>query len=226
MESKIFEEWVRKLDQKIRMEGRKIPLLIDNCPTHPSVSDQTNGQLVFLPPNITSVSQLIDQGAIRSLNPHYRGRVVRRLCRALGKTKTLPKISIPQAMKILLSSWEAVSAQTIFNCFRTAGNTPKAQNAATTDADDPFSDLKENLQQLHGINPDMVPEGVTPEILIDLDNKVITAAPMIIDDNIWRSATTNQQEQSDEDDDNDEEEEEAAPEQSLRFQVKSAVDVI
>ena len=72
----------------------------------------------------------------------------------------------------------------------------------------------------------MVPEGVTPEILIDLDNKVTTAAPMITDDNIWRSAATNQQEQSDEDDDNDEEEEETAPEQSLRFQVKSAVDVI
>ena len=136
---------MRKLDRTFRMEGGKIALLIDNCPVHPSVSDLTNVRLVFQPPNTTSVLQPMDQGVIRSLKAHYRGTVVRRLCRALDKTKTLPKISILQAMKILVSSWEAVSAQTIVNCFRKAGITSKAQNAAITDADDPFSDLKESL---------------------------------------------------------------------------------
>ena len=147
-------------------------------------------------------------------------------------------------MKILVSSWEAVSAQTIVNCFRKAGITSEAQNAAITDADDPFSDLKESLQRLHDIYPDMVPESVTPESLIDVYNEVITTAPMITDDDILRSVTTNQQEQSDEvddilrsvtknqqeksdeDDDNDEEAEEAAPERPLRFHVESAIDVI
>ena len=208
------------------MVGRKIALLIDNCPAHPSISDLTKVQLVFLPPNTTSVLQPMDQGVIRSLKAHYRGRVVSRLCRALDKTKTLPKISILQAMKILVSSWEAVSAQTIVNCFRKAGITSKAQHAAITDADDPFSDLTEGLQQLHDIDPDMVPESVTPESLIDVDNEVITTAPMITDDDILRSVTTNQQEQSDEHDDIDEEVEEAAPERPLRFQVESAIDVI
>ena len=129
-------------------------------------------------------------------------------------------------MKILVSSWEAVSAQTIVNCFRKAGITPEAQNSAITDADDPFSDLKESLRELHDIDPDMVPRGVTPESLIDVDNEVITTAPMIADDDTLRSVTTNQQEQFDEDDDNDEEVEEAAPERPLRFQVESAIDVI
>ena len=113
-------------------------------------------------------------------------------------------------MKILVSSWEALSAQTIVNCFRKAGITSEAQNATVTDADDPFSDLKESLQQLHDIDPDMVPESVTPKSLTDVDNEVTTTAPMITDDDILRSVTTNQQEQSDEDDDNDEEVEEAA----------------
>ena len=31
MDSQIFEEWVRKLDETFRMKGRKIALLIDNC---------------------------------------------------------------------------------------------------------------------------------------------------------------------------------------------------
>ena len=129
-------------------------------------------------------------------------------------------------MKILVSSWEAVSVQTIANCFKKAGITSEAQNAAITDADDPFSDLKRSLQQLHDIDPDMVQESVTPESLIDVDNEVITTAPMITNDNILRRVTTNQQEQSDEDDDNDEEVEEATPERPLRFQVESAIDVI
>ena len=73
----------------------------------------------------------------------------------------MPKISILQATKILVPSWEIVSAQTTVNCFRKAGITPKAQNAAIKDADDPFYDLKESLQQLYDIDPDMVPEGVT-----------------------------------------------------------------
>ena len=176
------------------MEGRKIALLIDNCPAHPFVSNLTNIQLVFLPANTTSVLQWMDQGVIRSLKAHYWGRVVRRLCRALDKMKTLPKICILQAMKILVSSWETVSAKTIVNCFRKAGITPEAQNAPITDADNPFSDLKESLQQLHDIDLDMVPEGVTPESLIDDDNKVITTAPVITDNDILRSVTTNQTE--------------------------------
>ena len=45
-------------------------------------------------------------------------------------------------MKILVSSWEAVSAQIIVNCFRKARITSESQNAAITDADDQFSDLK------------------------------------------------------------------------------------
>ena len=136
-----------------------------------------------------------------------------------------PKISILQAIKILVSSWEAVSAQTTVNCFWKAGITAEVQNAAITEVDNPLSDVKKSLRQLHDIDTDMIPHGVTSESLNDVNNKVITTAPMITDDDILRSVTTNQQEQSDEDDENDEKAEEAAPERPLRFQVESA-DVI
>ena len=147
---KYLKNGCAKLDRTFQMEGRKT--------AHPSVSNLTNVQLVFLPPNTTSVLQPMNQGVIRSLKAHYCGRVVRRLCRTLDKKKTLPKLSILQGMKILVFSWGAVSAQTIVNCFRKAGITPEAQNPAIRDAGDPFSDLKESLQQLHDIDPDMVQE--------------------------------------------------------------------
>ena len=67
MNSEIFEEWVCKLEQKFCADDRKITLVIDNCPVHPSISNLTNVQIVFLPPNTTSILQTMDQGVIRSL---------------------------------------------------------------------------------------------------------------------------------------------------------------
>ena len=90
-------------------------------------------------------------------------------------------------MKILVSSCEAVPAQTIANCFRKAGITPKAQKAAIIDADHPFSDLKESLQELHDTDPAMVPEAVAPESITDIDNEVVSTARMITVYNILRS---------------------------------------
>ncbi|XP_037791253.1 tigger transposable element-derived protein 4-like [Penaeus monodon] len=75
MSSEIFEERVRKVDRKFRVDGRKIALIIDNCPAHPTLSNLTSVQLVFLSPNTTSILQPMDQGVIRSLKAYYRGKV-------------------------------------------------------------------------------------------------------------------------------------------------------
>ena len=104
MNSEIFGEWVRKLDQKFRADDRKIAI-IDNCQAHPSISNLNKVQIVFLPPNTASILQPMDQGVIHSLKAHYRERVVRLLCRALQKKEPCPKISILQSIKILADSW-------------------------------------------------------------------------------------------------------------------------
>ena len=132
MNSEIFEEWVHKLDRKFRPDDRKIALIIDICPAHPSISNLTNVQIEFLPPNTTSIFQLMDQGVIHSLKVHYRGRVVHLLCRALGKKGLCPKTSILQSMKTLAESWEVVTKEIIINCFRKARITPAVQQAGST----------------------------------------------------------------------------------------------
>ena len=114
----LFEEWVRKLDASFRAQSRKVALLIDNCPAHPEIKNPTNINLIFLPPNTTSVLQPMDQGVIRSLKVHYRKKVVRLCIKAVESNKPLPKISILQAIKHLVSSWNAVSKETIVNCFK------------------------------------------------------------------------------------------------------------
>ena len=134
----LFEEWVRKLDSSFRAQSRKVPLLIDNCPAHPEIKNLTNINLIFLPPNTTSVFQPTDQGVIRSFKTHYRKKVVRLCIKAVESNKPLPKISIIQAMKHLVSSWNAVSKGTIANCFKKSNISQSNQQAAADDDDDLF----------------------------------------------------------------------------------------
>ena len=184
MNSEIFEEWVPKLDRKFRADDRKIALIIDNCPAHPSISNLTNVQIVFLPPNTTSILQPMDQGVIRSLKAHYQGRVVRLLCRALEKKEPCPKISILQSMKILADSWEVVTKETIINCFSKAGITPAVQQAAIDYSDYPFKDLQERSNDSRKAGSSMVPGDVTATALMSLDNDVIATAPEISEGDI------------------------------------------
>ena len=85
MDSTLFEEWVRELDVKFQKENRKIALIIDNCPAHPTIADLSNVKLIFLPPNTTSVSQPMDQGVIAfyRLKAFYRRRLVNLMIKSL-----------------------------------------------------------------------------------------------------------------------------------------------
>ena len=64
MDSELFEEWVRELDCKFEKEGRKVALIIDNCPAHPAIESLKTIDDFFLPPNTTSSLQPMDQGGL------------------------------------------------------------------------------------------------------------------------------------------------------------------
>ena len=65
MDGTLFEEWLRDLDRKFEMQGRKIVMIVDNCPAHPEVSGLKAVKLQFLAPNTTSCTQSMNQGVIR-----------------------------------------------------------------------------------------------------------------------------------------------------------------
>ena len=73
VDSILFEEWVREVGRRFTKEGRKIILLVDNCPGHPSIDNLVCTELIFLPPNATSKLQTMDEGIeIWSLKVHYK----------------------------------------------------------------------------------------------------------------------------------------------------------
>ncbi|XP_065642745.1 tigger transposable element-derived protein 4-like [Hydra vulgaris] len=117
MDSKIFTDYVRRLDAKFNAEGRKVALIIDNCPAHPNIENLKAIVLVFLRPNTTSKTQPMDEGIIRALKTFYRTNVVRRQIKYIDVGKTTPNINILEAMSMLVKSWDAVSTKTLSAAF-------------------------------------------------------------------------------------------------------------
>ena len=66
MTAAIFEEWLRKWDEKLGKRGWKIALFVDNCSVHPHISSLNFIELIFLPHNTTSEIQPCDQGIIKT----------------------------------------------------------------------------------------------------------------------------------------------------------------
>ena len=90
----------------------------------------------------------MDQGVIRALEDYYRTNVVRRQINYVDEDKVEPKINILTAMRMLVKSWDAVSTNTVNNCFRKAGILEETQFASINDEDDPFKILQQNVDEV------------------------------------------------------------------------------
>ena len=66
MDGVLFEEYVRKTDKKFVSEGKKVALVIDNCPAHPQIEKLKLMKLSFLRPKTTQ-TQSTDQSVIHTL---------------------------------------------------------------------------------------------------------------------------------------------------------------
>ena len=201
MDGVLFEEWVRELDRKFEAEGRNIALLIDNCPAHPEIGNLKALALKFLRPNTTSRAQTMDQGVIRSLKAKYRKNVVRKFIRSLDKNLGIPKISILNAMQMLVSSWNSVTTEAIVNCFRASRISPETQDLAITDSDDPFAELQEEIETLRASHPEFVPDMIDATPLVDVDADVAVSQPVLTDAEILSEFLGGPNDQDEEDDD-------------------------
>ena len=206
MDGVLFEEWIRELDSKFEREGRKVVLIVDNCPAHPRVKDLKAINLVFLPPSTTSKTQPMDQGVIRALKAHYRSKAVQMYITAIENNRPIPNISILVAMDMLVAAWDKVTPGTINNCFRAAGISHQSQESAISDDDDPFKTLAEEINNLKERVPELAPENVTADIVVECDDDAATSeADPLTDEDILsefnHSADANEEEEEEMDED-------------------------
>ena len=196
MGSTLFEEWVRELDVKFQKENRKIALIIDNCPAHPTIADLSNVELIFLPPNTTSVSQPMHQGVIKCLKIFYRRRLVNLMIKRLEQGQDLPSSSI----YLLVASWNDVTKTTIVNCFGKAKISAKDQVNAAEDSDDPFKELEDDLTELRKIDPALVPQDLAAQEIVDVDINVTATDNPETDEEILESVRSDKDEETNGDD--------------------------
>ena len=225
MDSHLFEEWVRKQDRKFEREGRKVALVVDNCPAHLHVANLKAINLVFLPPNTTCKTQPMDQGVIRATKPYYRASVMRKYIDAVDKDKTAPNISVLDAMTILTGAWNKVTPETIQNCFKKAGICSEAQTNAIHDLDNPFLTLREEIKSLREAYPEAVPANVNADDVITIDDAVSTSKLGSLTAEEILAEFSSDQEAMEEDEDIDEVVEEC-PNKPTASEVRSAIDVL
>ncbi|CAK8541475.1 unnamed protein product [Lathyrus sativus] len=119
MTSVLFDEYVRSFDQM--MHGRRVLLVVDNCPAHPrNIEGLRNVELFFLPPNIASKIQSCDAGIIRAFKMHHRRRFYHKILDGYKVGQSDPgKINVLDAINLAIPAWTIdVRKEIIANCFR------------------------------------------------------------------------------------------------------------
>ncbi|XP_046684931.1 jerky protein homolog-like, partial [Homalodisca vitripennis] len=121
MDRALFQEWfekqfvpnVRAYNEENGLPDRAL-LLIDNAPSHPDDLELVIGDIkaIFLPPNVTSIIQPMDQGVLQALKQNYRKKLLRSLLEEnedLTILQKLKKITIKDVIFWVAEAWENTS---------------------------------------------------------------------------------------------------------------------
>ena len=164
MTSQIFSDWLTSIYNKMKIQGRNILMLIDNCSAHPELQ-MSNVKLVFLPPNTTSKLQPCDAGIIQNLKQLYRKRMMQSILMNMEDCKTATelakKITVLDAILWLRYAWDMVSDTTIHKCFNKCGiDTPAV--------DEPGEKKQDNTEE------ETLLDGMTLAEFASMDDNLLT----------------------------------------------------
>lgn len=140
MDAKLFVEWytndfiktVKKWRQANKKTG-KVLLLLDNAPSHPSAetlnSLDPDFQVMYLPPNVTSLIQPMDQGVIEKLKRMYRKQVLRRLLLDDGTEGSVVAFSKALNLKhccyMIADAWDSLTEDNLRNAWKKLWHLPE-----------------------------------------------------------------------------------------------------
>lgn len=130
MSKELFKDWffhhfvpsVKDNLKKIKMpEESKVVLLLDNCAAHPAASEliSKNISAIYLPANVTSLIQPMDQGVIQNFKCFYRASFLRELIQAdCSVINFQKKFNIKDAVLATALAWGKVKETTIQKSWR------------------------------------------------------------------------------------------------------------
>lgn len=133
MTRNLFKEWfhnefvpaVRDFSMQRNIEPTAL-LVLDNCTAHHEggnvlVSDDGRIQVIYLPPNVTSECQPMDQAVINAIKIRYKRRLMLYLVMEntdLQLEERLKSVSLQRSIEWLADSWNEISCFTIENSWK------------------------------------------------------------------------------------------------------------
>lgn len=130
MDCETFTNWFRhvfvpsvkeNLKKKGLSEDSKVVLLLDNCKAHPPAEELSVGNIfvVYLPPNVTSLIQPMDQGVIQNFKVNYRRSFMRKLIHYDGSIPQFQReFNVKDAIFMASLAWQDVKQQTLKRSWR------------------------------------------------------------------------------------------------------------
>src|SRR6266540_6309847 len=141
MQVSIWNEYIKKLNNRMRRQNRNILLLVDNVLTHAlyKTTYLTNITIKYLPPNITSHLQPYDQDIINSFKSQYQKLYLRNRVKAFDKFREFGiepvEININKCIKYIAYAWNNVTRITIEHCWTKADILPNNDDEDYTNAE-------------------------------------------------------------------------------------------
>ncbi|CAB3232818.1 unnamed protein product [Arctia plantaginis] len=133
----------------------KVLLIVDNAPTHPTAEllERENGQFktTFLPPNVTSLLQPMDQSVIETMKRHYRRQLLRKLLIEGAEDEELvlanhSKVNLKDCCYMVAEAWSLVTAVTLRRACNKLKGLPSEKNKK--------KESEENEKQEYGEDDD------------------------------------------------------------------------
>lgn len=131
MNETIFKEWffdqfVPEVERFLKSKNlpRKAILLLDNATTHPDAQYLKDKDIraVFLPPNVTSLIQPMDQGVLASLKKRYRRKLLSSLILTMEEDNDLlsklKKIDLLDVIGWVTQCWDELEPITLVRSWR------------------------------------------------------------------------------------------------------------
>jgi hypothetical protein len=126
MTVKLFQQWLKMVDEVMAEKGRHILLLLDNAPVH-KLSEApearlTNVTVKMLPPNTTAAIQPMDQGVIAWMKQRFiAARTQEAALRLLDGDADPYTISPAEALEWMCDAWEEMPPEDIKKYWSHAG---------------------------------------------------------------------------------------------------------
>uniref|UniRef100_K7G5J3 Jerky protein homolog-like n=1 Tax=Pelodiscus sinensis TaxID=13735 RepID=K7G5J3_PELSI len=161
-----FNEFLPSVEHFLNLLNlpRKAILVINNVPSHPHEDELISGDIrvIFLPPNITSLCQPMDQSVLEALKKKYCCKLLTIVIEAIddgnGMIDKLRTVNIKDVIYWIAQSWEEIVPQTLARSWRKL--LPKDENTQEM-VQENWDNLLPLLQQIPGcekVNDDDIQE--------------------------------------------------------------------